>query len=168
MTLSDLAAQEPTSSAVLTGGSATTASSVALLPNLEANARLNGLSDALTGGAGCTWTSGAIGSARVLPLDWESCFGAEQPDLYDVVIGSDVVYEGFAVTALAEALITHTAPGGVAHLMSAKSRFEDASVPLLVLLRARGVVEQETYTIHNSFGNTQLVLTTWTKNGERH
>ena len=130
----------------------------ALLPNLEANARLNGLADdAVAAGA-------TSGSARVLALDWEACFATPQPErVYDVVLGSDVVYEGFAVTALAEALLTLTAPGGVAHLMSARSRFDDASAPLLVLLRAQGVVELEEYTIHNSFGNTQLVLTTWRK-----
>jgi predicted nicotinamide N-methyase len=156
VTLSDMAANaEATSSTALAGGSATAVSTAALLPNLEANARLNGLPEALA--------SGPLGAARTLALDWEECFGAEPEKTYDVVVGSDVVYEGFAVTALAAAVIANTAPGGVAYLMSASSRFADASAALLVLLEAKGTVELETLTIHNSFGNTELVLTTWTK-----
>ena len=124
--------------------------------NLEANARLNGLPESFA-----SRTTG--GAARIRALNWEDCFGAEAEETFDVVIGSDVVYEGFAVTALAAAVIANTAPGGVAYLMSANSRFADASAALLVLLEAKGTVELETLTIHNSFGNTELVLTTWTK-----
>ena len=167
VTLSDMApvAESTRSSAELAGGSAAAVlSTSALLPNLEANARLNGL-PAQASSADAEVVVAGSGAARAVALDWEACSGrgVEQPpeDLYDVVIGSDVVYEGFAVTALAEAILAHTRPGGVAHLMSASSRFEGASVPLLVMLKAQGTVELEKFTVHNSFGNTELVLTTW-------
>ena len=84
-------------------------------------------------------------------------------ETYDVVIGSDVVYEGFAVTALAAALVAYTAPEGTAILMSASSRFADASGALLAMLEAKGTVKLDKFTIHNSFGNTELVMTTWRK-----
>lgn len=157
-TLSDMAGvDEPTASAALAGGSAAAVSTAALLPNIEANARLNGLAD------DPDETDRTERTARTLPLDWESCFGAEPTDLYDVVIGSDVVYEGFAITALAAAMIAHTAPGGAAYLMSARSRWDDASGALLVLLKAQGTIDLESFTIHNSFGRSELVLATWTK-----
>jgi len=161
VTLTDMAGTEGTSSVAGTAGATAVGSTSALLPNLEANARLNGLSDSCAGG---TATSG---TARVLALNWEACFGRVPPRMYDVVLGSDVVYEGFAVTALAEAVISHTAPGGVAYLMSVSHRFTDASVPLLVLLRAKGTVELEPFRVHSRLGRTELVLTTWTKSPER-
>ena len=158
VTLSDMAAvAEPQTSAALSGGSAAAVSTAALLPNLEANACLNGipLPDA---------SDGAVGSARTQALNWETCFGVESAaETYDVVIGSDVVYEGFAVTALAAALVAHTAPEGTAILMSASSRFADASGALLAMLEAKGTVKLDKFTIHNSFGNTELVMTTWRK-----
>ena len=80
-----------------------------------------------------------------------------------MLIASDVVYTGFDVPALAAAVIAHTRPGGAAHLMSAKSRFDEAGGALLDRLRGAGTVELEPMTVHNSHGRTELVLATWRK-----
>ena len=154
---SDVGESAPESLA-LGGGSATDCTTAALLPNLEANVALNLCR--------CGRYSGGdmSGDSRAVALDWEACLDAayEPFGLFDVVLGSDLVYEGFAVTALAAAVAAHTAPGGVAYLMSAKTRFDAAGHVLLERLEAvGGEVELEEMTVHNSFGRVELVLATW-------
>ena len=147
VTLSDTFETEV--SAKLAGGAASECSTAALRGNLAANVRLNGVED----------------NTEILNLDWQAALSESyQPaETFDVLLGSDVVYEGFAVPALAETLCTHTADGGVAYLMSSTSRFADAKEDLLPRLEAQGTVEMEAFTIHNSAGRVPLVLLTFRK-----
>ena len=144
-TLTDIA--EERASARLAGGSASACSTAELLNNLDRNIHLNGV------------------EAEARALDWEACLedGYEPSATYPVVIGSDLVYEGFAVRALAAAVVAHTSPGGAAYLMSAKNRFDAASGELLPLLEASGSVTTEPYHVRNSLGRTELVLTVFRK-----
>ena len=107
--LSDLDEQE--ASLRLAGGAARACSTARLLDNLGANAHLNGVGEV----------------AHVRALDWEDCIAPQQLEeadeidsrrTYPIVIGSDLVYEGFAVSALAAAIEAHVAPDGAAYLMS--------------------------------------------------
>ena len=146
VTLSDLAVED--TSLKLAGGAGTACSTAALLSNLEANAALNTI------------------EATITALDWEDCLQAEESatrPTYPVVIGADLVYEGFAVGALGVALVAHTEPGGVALLMSAKVRWDAASAELLPRLEASGTVECEPMNIYNSHGRTECVLATFRK-----
>ena len=152
--LSDLDEQE--ASLRLAGGAARACSTARLLDNLDANARLNGV--------------GKV--ARTMALDWEDCIAPQQLEdsrrtTYPIVIGSDLVYEGFAVSALAAAIEAYLAPDGAAYLLSARVRWEAASTPLVAALEAAGTVHTEPYTVHNSHGRTQCVLATFRKSRRR-
>jgi predicted nicotinamide N-methyase len=152
--LSDLDEQE--ASLRLAGGAARACSTARLLDNLDANARLNGV--------------GKV--ARTMALDWEDCIAPQQLEdsrrtTYPIVIGSDLVYEGFAVSALAAAIEAYLAPDGAAYLLSARVRWEAASTPLVAALEAAGTVHTEPYTVHNSHGRTQCVLATFRKSSRR-
>lgn len=152
--LSDLDEQE--ASLRLAGGAARACSTARLLDNLDANARLNGV--------------GKV--ARTMALDWEDCIAPQQLEdsrrtTYPIVIGSDLVYEGFAVSALAAAIEAYLAPDGAAYLLSARVRWEAASTPLVAALEAAGTVHTEPYTVHNSHGRTQCVLATFRKSSRQ-
>ena len=156
--LSDLDEQE--ASLRLAGGAARACSTARLLDNLGANAHLNGVGEV----------------AHVRALDWEDCIAPQQLEeadeidsrrTYPIVIGSDLVYEGFAVSALAAAIEAHVAPDGAAYLMSARVRWEAASTPLVAALEAAGTVHIEPYTVHNSHGRTHCVLATFRKRRAR-
>lgn len=132
----------------LAGGSAAPCSTAALRPRLEANAALNNLD-----------------TARTLSLDWADCLADDfaPSETYPVVIATDCVYDEFGVGALAAAVVAHTAPGGLALLMSARGRPGAEQLP--PLLEAAGVLETEGLTVHNSYGRTELVLSTFRKHG---
>lgn len=153
----------PSSVRQVSGGAAAPCRTERLLPNLDANLRLNCLvptSDAAVADTG-------RGTARTLALNWEDCLREdyEPHGLYEVVLGSDLVYEGFAASALLAALMAHTAPGGVAYLMSASTRFTKAAgaLSLLKALKAAGTVSLEPMTIHNSHGRTRVLLVAWVR-----
>jgi len=161
-TLSELGERLPSSVQQVSGGAVTTCSTAPLLPNLQANLRSNGLSSSPEAEEAVATSRG---TARTLALNWESCMEDEYeaPALYDVVVGSDLVYEGFAVEALIAALMAHTARGGVAYLMSASTRFSKSggALTLLKALKAEGTVKLEPMTIHNSHGRTRVLLVEW-------
>lgn len=170
VTLSELA-EEPSSRQELSGGAASECSAARLLPNIDANLGRNGLlpstnseGDAEVGTAPAAVAS--CGAARSLGLNWEECLAegyTPAGGLYDVVLGSDLVYEGFNTAALLAALVAHTAPGGTAYLMSASSRFTRSAGALSLLkgLKAEGSVKIAPMAIHNSYGRTEVVLVTW-------
>jgi len=171
VTLSELGEELPSSLQQVSGGAATACSTRRLLPNLEANLLSNGLTSSLADAAAPVARAGVAapeatrrGRARTLALNWEACledgFAIEQ---YDVVLGSDLVYEGFAVEALVAALMQTVRRGGVAYLMSASTRFKKGAgaLTLLKALKADGTVSLETMVVHNSFGRTQCLLVEW-------
>ena len=146
--LSDLDEQE--ASLRLAGGAARACSTARLLDNLGANAHLNGVGEV----------------AHVRALDWEDCIAPQQLEeadeidsrrTYPIVIGSDLVYEGFAVSALAAAIEAHVAPDGAAYLMSSTVRWEAASTPLVAALEAAGTVHIEPYTVHNKVRSCEMI-----------
>jgi predicted nicotinamide N-methyase len=162
VTLSDLAPEDETSdgpSARLSGGSAGASSTAGLLSNLAANVRLNEV------------------DAEIIDLDWGDCLGREHErpsaGTFEVVVGSDLVYEGWSTEALASAVVAHTAPGGAAYLMCVRGRRiadsdGDESVLDSELVRnleshSMGTVECEPLWLHNSFGRTNLALVTFLK-----
>ncbi len=75
-------------------------------------------------------------------------------------------YEGFAVEALAGAVVAHTAAGGAAYLMCGRLRFEAARARLLALLEPAGSIELEDMCVHNSHGRTELVLVSFRRAGD--
>lgn len=151
--------------AALSGASSVTLSDVAeessglrrgartrLLQNLRSNAELNGLGS----------------RASVENLDWEECASTayEPVERYSRVVGSDLVYYEHVAPALAAAVTTLTAPGGVAHLMSVKGR--PGGERLVDLLRgAEGEVATEEVGLVNNFGRTELLLTTFRAPGRQ-
>ena len=152
VTLSEMGNTPLSDSTALQGGSdKVLAPELSLLSNLDKNLQLNSLSTI----------------ARTLELDWELCLaeGYEPLETYDIVCGSDLVYEGFSVRGLAAAVISHTAPNGMAYLMCDSRRFDVAGKALLGQLMACGTVHLERMTVHNSFGRSELVLATFSKLG---
>ena len=150
VTLSELA-ELPGAKMQLGGGAASECSAARLLPNIDANLMRNGLLPP---------------AARSLALDWEECLEADYTPAagsYDVVLGSDLVYEGFNVDALLAALLTLTAPGGTAYLISASLRFTKSAgaLTLLKALKLEGTTELAPMTIHNIHGRTEVLLVTW-------
>ena len=56
----------------------------------------------------------------MLALDWTRCLDAsfKPAERFDVVIGSDLIFDGIDAAALAATIVTHTAPDGVCYLLS--------------------------------------------------
>ena len=157
VTLSELGEVLPSSEQGFGGGAASACSSARLLPNLDANLRRNALGS----------STAPRGVARTLALNWEACLEAdyEPAEAYDVVLGSDLIYAGFSARALTAALMAHTAPAGVAYLMSARTRFRKSSgaLGMIKTLKAAGSVSVEPLTIHSSHGRTEVSLMTWVR-----
>ena len=129
-----------------------------LLENLKENTRRNALSDRVS----------------VMPLEWTD-YAEGAPDgvqeTFPVVIGSDLAYYEQTAPALAATIARVTAPGGIALLMSKKTRRPGLET-VHRLLGEAGELQVEEWSLLNSQqvsfnndGRTAFLLTTFRKSG---
>ena len=119
-----------------------------IIENLEYNTRANGLAD----------------SVEASTLDWTRCLSAtfEPSERFQVVIGTDLIYDRIDPAALAATVVAHTAVDGVCYLMSTYREGCSALGELHHLLRESGSLAVEDFSVVNEYGVTpRLELSTF-------